>query len=213
VLLLLDEVMSGMGRTGRLFACEEDDIAPDLLTCAKGLGAGYQPIGAVLVSGRIVEAVRGGSGFFHHGFTYIGHPTACAGALAVQRTIENDGLLRNVRDKGQRLRERLSERFGDHPHIGDLRGRGLFIGLELVADRMSKQPFSPSLRLHNAIKRNAMSRGLMCYPNGGTVDGVSGDHVLLAPPFIIEDAHVEEIVEKLGEAVDASLAEAGVVQA
>jgi adenosylmethionine-8-amino-7-oxononanoate aminotransferase len=213
VLLLLDEVMSGMGRTGRLFACEEDGISPDLLTCAKGLGAGYQPIGAVLVSERIVEAVRGGSGFFHHGFTYIGHPTACAGALAVQRTIEKDDLLRNVREKGERLRQRLAERFGNHPHVGDIRGRGLFIGLELVADRMSKEPFSPALRLHATIKRNAMARGLMCYPNGGTVDGVRGDHVLLAPPFIVENSHLEEIVDRLGEAVDAALAEAGVAQA
>ncbi|MDX1710481.1 MAG: aspartate aminotransferase family protein [Rhodovibrionaceae bacterium] len=212
VLLLLDEVMCGMGRTGTLYACEQDGIAPDLLTCAKGLGAGYQPIGAVLVNERIVEAVRGGSGFFHHGFTYIGHPTACAGGLAVQRTIEADGLLANVREKGENLKSRLESRFGNHPHVGDIRGRGLFIGLELVADRTSKEPFSPGLRLHGSIKRHAMERGLMCYPNGGTADGVKGDHILLAPPFIVEDGHVEEIVDKLGEAVDAALAQAGVMQ-
>ena len=207
VLLILDEVMCGMGRTGTLFACEQEAVAPDILTCAKGLGAGYQPIGATLATARIFEAIAAGSGFFQHGFTYIGHPMACAAALAVQRTIEGERLLDNVRKQGAALRVRLEARFGNHPHIGEIRGRGLFLGLELVADRASRAPFDPDLRLHARIKAAAMARGLMCYPAGGTIDGRRGDHILLAPPFIIEDAQVSEIVERLGDAVDAALAE------
>jgi adenosylmethionine-8-amino-7-oxononanoate aminotransferase len=207
VLLILDEVMCGMGRTGTLFACEQDGVAPDMLTCAKGLGAGYQPIGAVLVSGRIYDAIAAGTGFFQHGFTYIGHPTACAAGLAVQRTIERENLLENVRRQGAALRQRLEARFGNHPHVGDVRGRGLFLGLELVADRGSLEPFDPGLRLHARVKAEAMARGLMCYPAGGTIDGKRGDHVLLAPPFIVEEAHIGQIVETLGEALDAAVSE------
>jgi len=206
VLLILDEVMCGMGRTGTLFACEQEGIAPDILTCAKGLGAGYQPIGAALVSGKIYDAIAVGSGFFHHGFTYIGHPTACAAALAVQRTIERDNLLANVVRQGDSLKRQLEERFGNHNHVADIRGRGLFIGIELVAERVSRTPFDNSLNLHARIKAEAMARGLMCYPGNGTIDGERGDHILLAPPFIVEDAHVEHIVETLGEAVDAAIA-------
>jgi adenosylmethionine-8-amino-7-oxononanoate aminotransferase len=207
VLLIFDEVMCGMGRTGTLFACEQEAVAPDILTCAKGLGAGYQAIGATLASAPIFEAIAAGSGFFQHGFTYIGHPMACAAALAVQRTIEGERLLGNVRKQGAALRARLEQRFGSHPHIGEIRGRGLFLGLELVADRASRAPFDPDLRLHARIKAAAMARGLMCYPAGGTIDGRRGDHILLAPPFIIEGAQVAEIVERLGDAVDAALAE------
>jgi len=209
VLLILDEVMCGMGRTGTLHACEQDAVVPDLLTIAKGLGAGYQPIGAVLVADGIHEAVRRGSGFFQHGHTYMGHATACAAALAVQRVLRDETLLANVRRRGAALRTRLEERFGNHHHVGDIRGRGLLLGLELVADRGDKSPFDPGLKLHARIKREAMARGLMCYPMGGTVDGVRGDHVLLAPPFIIDDGHVDTIVERLGEAVDAAIAEVG----
>tara|TARA_E500000318_G_scaffold45484_3_gene43009 strand:- start:155 stop:1483 length:1329 start_codon:yes stop_codon:yes gene_type:complete len=205
ILLIFDEVMCGMGRTGYLFACEEDGVAPDLLTIAKGLGAGYQPIGATLVSKKIFEAIRDGSGFFQHGHTYMGHPAACAGALAVQHVIEDDGLLDKVRVMGEKLKTALEERFGNHPHVGDIRGRGLFIGIELVEDRASKQSFDPDLKLHAKVKANAMANGLMCYPMGGTIDGRVGDHVLLAPPFIIDDSHVAEIVEKLGAAVESAL--------
>ena len=206
VLLILDEVMCGMGRTGTLHACEQEGIAPDILTCAKGLGAGYQPIGATLVSERIFQAIAAGSGFFQHGFTYIGHPTACAAALAVQRTIEGDHLLENVRHQGASLRAKLEERFGNHNHVADIRGRGLFIGIELVADRTSRAPFAAELNLHARIKAEAMTRGLMCYPGNGTIDGEHGDHILLAPPFIVENGHVDRIVETLGDAVDAAIA-------
>ena len=207
VLLILDEVMSGMGRTGTLYACEQDGVAPDLLTCAKGLGAGYQPIGALLLSRQIHEAIARGSGAFQHGFTYIGHATACAGALAVQRTIEREGLLDSVRERGAELMALLRERFGDHPRVGDIRGRGLFVGLELVAERATKAPFDPALKLFAAVKAEAMRRGLMCYPAGGTADGLRGDHILLAPPFIVESGHLAVIVETLGGALDAALAD------
>ncbi|MEX4006180.1 aspartate aminotransferase family protein [Neoaquamicrobium sediminum] len=210
VLLILDEVMSGMGRTGTLYGCEQDGIAPDILTCAKGLGAGYQPIGATILSERIFDTITGGSGAFQHGFTYIGHATAAAGALAVQRVIEEDGLLENCRLMGARLKERLGEAFASHPRIGDIRGRGLFIGVELVEDRETKKPFDPALRLHARIKAAAMEEGLMVYPAGGTVDGRAGDHVLVAPPFIIGEGHVGMIVEKLQRAVAAATAAAGI---
>jgi adenosylmethionine-8-amino-7-oxononanoate aminotransferase len=208
VLLILDEVMCGMGRTGTLHACEQDGVAPDLLTIAKGLGGGYQPIGAVLLSEPIFQAFAQGSGFFQHGHTYMGHPMAAAAGLAVQDVIRRDGLLANVVAMGERLDRGLKERFGANPHVGDVRGRGLFRAIELVQDRATKAPFDPALKLHASIKREAMARGLMTYPMGGAVDGARGDHVLLAPPFIVDGAQIDVIVERLGEAVDASLAAA-----
>jgi adenosylmethionine-8-amino-7-oxononanoate aminotransferase len=207
ILLILDEVMCGMGRTGTLHACEQDGVAPDLLTVAKGLGGGYQPIGAVLAQGRLVEAMRQGSGLFQHGHTYLGHAVACAAALAVQQVIRRDGLLDRVQVAGARLQRELQQRFGDHPHVGDIRGRGLFRGLEFVRDRASKRWFDPSLRLHARLKAAAMAEGLMVYPMGGTVDGRCGDHVLLAPPFITTDAELESIVERLGRALDKVLSD------
>jgi adenosylmethionine-8-amino-7-oxononanoate aminotransferase len=207
VLLILDEVMCGMGRTGTLHACEQEGVAPDLLTSAKGLGAGYQPIGALLVANKIFEAVRDGTGYFQHGHTYMGHAVACAAALAVQRAIVERDLLSNVKRQGETLHEALIERFGNHHHVGDIRGRGLFWAIELVADRTTKAPFDPELKLHAQIKRLAMERGLMCYPMGGTIDGRNGDHVLLAPPYIVDGAQVAEMVARLGEAVDAALAQ------
>ncbi len=201
VLLILDEVMCGMGRTGHLFACDHDGIAPDILCIAKGLGAGYQPIGATLCTGRIYEAIRAGSGFFQHGHTYVGHPVATAAALAVVRKLTGQNLPARVRDMGDRLHERLEAAFGQHPNIGDLRGRGLFRGIELVADRDTRAPFDPGLGLAGKIKKAAVDEGLICYPMAGTRDGRNGDHILLAPPFIVEDAQLDELVEKLGRAV------------
>ena len=206
VLLIFDEVMCGMGRTGTLYACEQEGVTPDILICAKGLGAGYQPIGAVLATEKVYGMIRDGSGSFQHGHTYMGHPVACAAALAVQTAIEEDGLLANVRAMGARLHEALQDRFGNHHHVGDIRGRGLFRALELVSDRASKVPFDPALKLHAKVKAEAMARGMMCYPMGGTIDGQYGDHVLLAPPFIIDESHVSDITNRLGEAVDAAIA-------
>lgn len=207
VLLILDEVMCGMGRTGTLHACEQDGVTPDIMTIAKGLGGGYQPIGAALVSGRIDQAIAAGSGAFMHGHTYIGHATASAAALAVQRTILETNLLDQVRRRGQELAAALQERLGEHPHIGDMRGRGLFAGIELVEDRASTAPFDPGLKLHARIKQEAMARGLMCYPGGGTIDGRRGDHILLAPPYIITPDQIGELVNKLGAAIDAAIAQ------
>jgi len=206
VLLILDEVMCGMGRTGTLYACEQEGVAPDIMTIAKGLGAGYQPIGAMLCSDRIYQAIEQGSGFFQHGHTYIGHPVACAAGHAVVGKITGQGLLGNVVSRGASLREALQQRFGEHPNIGDIRGRGLFLGMEFVAGRDDKQPFDPGLGFNKRFKKAAMETGLICYPMGGTIDGHRGDHVLLAPPFIIDDNHVGEIVDKLGCALDTTLA-------
>ena len=206
VLLILDEVMCGMGRTGTLFAYEQEGIVPDIVVVAKGLGGGYQPIGAVLVSAKIFDAVSSGSGFFQHGHTYLGHPIACAAALAVQRTVQKENLLLNVQRRGVALRRALDERLEHHPNIGEIRGRGLFLGIELVANRATKQPFPAAARLHLALKREAMERGLICYPMGGTIDGRLGDHVLIAPPFIINEMHVAEIVDRFSSALAATLA-------
>jgi hypothetical protein len=208
VLLVLDEIMCGMGRTGAMHACEQEGIAPDLMTVAKGLGAGYQPLAAVLVSRKVYEAFRQGSGTFQHGLTFMAHPVACAAGLAVRKAIKSRDLLANVRRQGEALREQLEERFGNHRHVGNIRGRGLFWGLELVADRASKEPFDPALKLHARIKAEGMKRGLICYPGGGTADGMRGDHVIVSPPFIVTETQVTEIVELLGDVVDAALAEA-----
>lgn len=209
ILLILDEVMCGMGRTGTLYACEQEGVVPDLIAIAKGLGGGFQPIGAVLVAEKIVAALRAGSGFFQHGHTYIGHPVAAAAALAVQRVIKRDRLVERCREYGARLRARLEAAFRDHPHVGDIRGRGLFLALELVRDRATKEPFDPALRLHARVKTAALDAGLMCYPMGGTIDGRRGDHVLLAPPFIIADAELDLLIERLRAGIDAALAAAG----
>ncbi len=206
VLLILDEVMCGMGRTGTLHACEQEGVSPDLLAVAKGLGGGYQPIGAVLAQEKIVDAMREGSGFFQHGHTYLGHAIACAAALAVQQVFERDQLMAQVRARGGFLEQLMRGNWHAHPHVGDIRGRGLFWGLELVQDRARKTPFDPARKLHARIKQEAMARGLMVYPMGGTVDGRYGDHVLLAPPFIASEAELTLMVERLGSAVDAAIA-------
>ncbi|WP_343079130.1 aspartate aminotransferase family protein [Ostreiculturibacter nitratireducens] len=206
ILLILDEVMCGMGRTGYLFACLEDGVAPDMITIAKGLGAGYQPIGALLTSGRIYDAIAKGTGFFQHGHTYMGHAMAAAGANAVIGEILERDLLSRVRQQGEKLDAALRAAFAQHPHVGDIRGRGLFRGVELVADRETKAPFDPARKINARIKSEAFAAGLICYPMGGTIDGQTGDHVLLAPPFIIEDAQIDELVEKLSGAIDKALA-------
>ena len=206
ILLILDEVMCGMGRTGTLYACEQEGVTPDLIAIAKGLGGGYMPIGALLLHDRIFKALAEGSGALQHSHTYMGHPLACAAALAVQKVIRRDGLLANVRKQGAYFARRLNERFGNHPFVGDVRGRGLFQGIELVADRASKQPFDPARKIHAKIKAEAMARGLLVYPMGGTAGNERGDHVLLAPPFIVDEAAVDAIIERLGDAVDAAVA-------
>jgi adenosylmethionine-8-amino-7-oxononanoate aminotransferase len=208
-LLILDEVMCGMGRTGRLHAWQQEGIAPDIQAIAKGLGGGYQPIGAMLANAELIDTIRQGSGAFQHGHTYLAHPLACAAALEVQRIIDEENLLERVRDLGCHLERRLTERFGNHRHVGDIRGRGLFQAIELVADRASRAPFDPTLKLNQRIKAAALERGLACYPGGGTVDGRNGDHVLLAPPYIATSDDIDMIVDRLGAAVDSALKTAG----
>jgi adenosylmethionine-8-amino-7-oxononanoate aminotransferase len=212
ILLILDEVMCGIGRTGTLHACEQEGIAPDLMAIAKGLGGGFQPVGAVLVGGRVIDAIARGSGFFQHGHTYIGHPVACAAALAVQKVLARDRLVERCARQGARLRAALDEAFGDHHCVGEVRGRGLFQAIELVADRAGKAPFEPALKMHARVKRAAMERGLMCYAMGGTIDGARGDHVMLAPPFIIGDDELDVVIERLVEAVDVAVESAGVAR-
>ena len=205
VLLILDEVMCGMGRTGHLFACEADDIAPDILCIAKGLGAGYQPIGAMLCTGSIYETIGKGSGLFQHGHTYLGHPVACAASLTVVKAIRDRDLLNAVSKQSRKLFDALNAHLGQNPFVGDIRGRGLFVGVELVKDRGLKKPFDPSLRLAAQIKRKAFDHGLICYPMSGTRDGEFGDHILLAPPFTISDVQISELVEKTAKALSSVL--------
>ncbi len=197
VLLILDEVMCGMGRTGHLFASEYDQVVPDIVCIAKGLGAGYQPIGAMLCNQRVYAAIAQGSGFFQHGHTYLAHAAAAAGGLAVMAEISKPSMLAQIQQTGQVLHNRLQESFGQHPFVGDIRGRGLFWGLEFVADRDSKQAFDPNLQLAKKFKQIAFDRGLMIYPMSGTIDGIQGDHILLAPPYIFGDSHLDELMDKL----------------
>ncbi len=202
VLLILDEVMCGMGRTGHLFACEAEGVTPDILCIAKGLGAGYQPIGAMLCSRTIYDTIAAGSGFFQHGHTYLGHPVAAAAGLAVLHELLERDLVSQVRARGAYLETRLRERFAQHPHVGDIRGRGLFWGIEFVADRATKAPFDPALGLAGKLKKTAFAEGLICYPMPGTRDGRHGDHVLLAPPFIASEEELDDALDRLARAVD-----------
>ena len=205
VLLILDEVMCGMGRCGSLYTFEQEGVVPDLVCIAKGLGAGYQPIGAVIATKRVYDAVVSGTGFFQHGHTYLGHAAACAGALAVQKRLNDDGLIGRVNSLGDLLGDKLRAAFGRHPNVGDIRGRGLFRAVELVQDRATKKSFDAQKKVNARLKKEALRAGLICYPMGGTVDGVEGDHVLFAPPFIVEEAHLDELVEKFSTALSTTL--------
>ncbi|MEL6571094.1 MAG: aspartate aminotransferase family protein [Pseudomonadota bacterium] len=205
ILLILDEVMCGMGRTGTFFACDQDEVRPDIVTIAKGLGAGYQPIGAMLCSDTIYQAIADGSGFFQHGHTYLGHPVACAAANAVVTKLTDGGLTGRAAQMGAYLDQALTERFGQHPHVGDIRGRGMFRGLEFVHDRDAKTPFEPKTQLAARLKKQAFANGLICYPMSGTIDGRQGDHVLLAPPFICTEAQIDELVDILAISFEAVL--------
>lgn len=203
ILLILDEVFCGVGRTGTFHACTQDGIVPDILTLAKGLGGGFQPIGAVLMAEKIYQAIKAGSGAFKAGFTYMGHAAACAGALAVQEIIRDEKLVENAAVRGQRLHEALIERFGNHHHVGDVRGRGLLQAIEIVEDRSTKAPFDPSQQISAQVNHVSIGKGLLCFAVRGAIDGVQGDHVMICPPYIINDNHVSEIVDKLGQTIDA----------
>ncbi len=202
IVLILDEVFCGTGRTGTMFAFEHEGITPDIAVIAKGLGAGYQPIGALVAADRIMEPIRRGAGALAHGHTYSGHAAACAGATAVLTAIRENNLFSRVTTQGAKLMAGLRDRFDDHPNVGDIRGTGLLQAVEFVKNRSTREPFDPSLRLHALLKTTTLANGLMCYPQGGTIDGVRGDHITLAPPFIIEDEHITEILDKLEQAID-----------
>jgi adenosylmethionine-8-amino-7-oxononanoate aminotransferase len=202
VLLILDEVMCGMGRTGSLFACDEEDVIPDILTIAKGLGAGYQPIGAMICQNFIYDAIANGSGFFQHGHTYLGHPVACAASLSVLNKLVNENFSSQVKEKGQYLQKNLEMHLGQNQYVGDIRGRGLFRGIEIVKNRSTKEPFQKKLNIAGKIKREALDIGLICYPMQGTVDGSKGDHILIAPPFIINEDEINELSTKLKSTID-----------
>ncbi|UVK48663.1 aspartate aminotransferase family protein (plasmid) [Mesorhizobium sp. AR07] len=207
VLLVLDEVFCGLGRTGTLHACEQDGVAPDFLTFAKGIAAGYQPIGATMVNQRVYDAIVSGSGTFKGGYTYSGHATACAAAIAVQKFLRAPGFLDQVKAMGSVLAQRLQDRFAQHPHVGDIRGRGMLMTVELVEDRSTKAPFAASHGLSSRIYQNAQARGLITHALSGTIDGYVGDHVVICPPLIASGEHIETIVGLLGEAIDAALVE------
>ena len=205
VLFIADEIMCGMGRTGSLFACEQESVVPDIIPVAKGLGGGYQPVGGVFAHRKVMQAIEAGTNTLANGHTYMGHAVASAAALAVQKVIEEENLLERVRVLGAGLGQRLHARLDEHSHVGDIRGRGLFWAVELVADRDSRQTFAPGLRLHQRVKDEAMRRGLVCYPSGGTADGITGDHVLFAPPYIISEAQLDDLVDIAGDAISAAI--------
>jgi adenosylmethionine-8-amino-7-oxononanoate aminotransferase len=205
VLLILDEVMSGSGRTGTFLSCEQDGIVPDIVTLGKGLGGGYQPIGAVLCTSDIYETVAKGSGALKHGQTYNAHAVGCAASLAVQHIIQSEKLLERATKAGETLMKLLNARFGTHPNVGDIRGRGLIQAIELVADRRTKAPFNPELEMHKRAKAEAFKHGLLVYPSGGTIDGRNGDHILLAPPYNVKDEELEMIVDLLDDTINAVL--------
>ncbi|MGA0005196.1 MAG: aspartate aminotransferase family protein [Burkholderiaceae bacterium] len=212
ILLILDEVMCGMGRTGSLFAYEQEAIDPDMVCIAKGLGGGYQPIAALMVSKSIHESIVNGSGFFQHGHTYLGHPIACATALAVLGVFSEENVLAEAGHRSRYFFDALHQAFDGHPNVGDIRGRGLFLGLELVADKGTKAPFPPSHKLHAVLKSTALENGLMCYPMGGTIDGRHGDHVLLAPPLVISNLEIDQAVSMLTASLEQALRDSRATQ-
>jgi adenosylmethionine-8-amino-7-oxononanoate aminotransferase len=203
VLWIADEIMCGSGRTGTYFAFEHDGVRPDIVTLAKGIGAGYQALAATVLSGTVVESLEASG--FAHGHTYIGHPVGCAAGVAVQNIIDRDGLLTRTRDYGQRFGQLLRDRFGDHPHVGDIRGRGLFLALELVSDRSSGHGFPGAGSLPARLMRTAMDCGLICYPGGIEVDGACVPHIMLAPPMILEEFHMQECCDKLAAVLDRAI--------
>jgi adenosylmethionine-8-amino-7-oxononanoate aminotransferase len=205
VLLIADEVMTGFGRTGRWFGLDHWGVRPDMLVAAKGATSGYWPFGFVAASDEIHGAVMG-SGGFTHGFTYSHAPAGAAVAREVLRILEAESLVEASAAKGTRLRELLEGRLGDHPNVGDIRGRGLLVGLELVADRSTRAAFPRAARLTEAIVRGARARGVLLYSGTGNADGVNGDTILLGPPFVVTDDELARIVAAVGESIDEAVA-------
>lgn len=207
VLMIADEVMCGMGRTGSLYALAAEGVCPDIITTAKGLAAGFMPLAAVLASQKVVAVLDQGSANLWNGHTYMSHSVACAGALAVMQAIESEGLLENVRKQGAYLSQALHAAFGQNANIGDIRGRGLFQSIEIIANRETKTPFPAAKGIAAKIKARAQAQGLLLYPAAGCADGVNGDHVLIAPPYIVEAAQIDQIVTILKSVVEETLAD------
>lgn len=207
ILLVADEVMCGMGRTGTLFAMEQEGVCPDIIIVAKGLGAGFQPIAGVLARESVIDAIEGGSGALANGHTYMSHAVACAGSLAALKVIEDENLLERVVYLGKYLRAGLESRFGQHAHVGDIRGRGLFQAMEFVADRETKEPFPKELGLAARFKTTALQAGLVTYPSAGCADGVLGDHLLLAPPYISTEEQIDSMIDICDDVLRQCLAE------
>ena len=199
--LILDEVMCGTGRTGSMMAYQQEHITPDMVTMAKGLAAGYQPIGALLCTNKLIALIRDNSGYFQHGHPFMGHAQAVPVSIATQKIIRSEGLLPKVVARGKTIRHGLRNALGEHPNVGDIRGRGMFIGVEFVVNKGSKESFDPASKIHRKIQKTAMEIGLLCYGMGGTVDGKRGDHILLAPPYNIDDVEEQELIEKFVDAV------------
>lgn len=195
VLLIFDEIMCGSGRTGTFFAHEHDGVKPDIVTLAKGIAGGYQPLAATLAGSRVISVLAGNG--FVHGHTYVGHPVACAAGLAVQQVLDEQDLVQRTREMGQRFGALLRERLQQHPNVGEIRGRGLFWALELVAEQRSKAGFANARDLPDRLRLSAMDNGLICYPGGIRVNGATVPHIMLAPPMILEECHMQECVDKL----------------
>ncbi|KAK1142419.1 hypothetical protein N8T08_007971 [Aspergillus melleus] len=204
ILLILDEIMCGIGRTGSFFAFEqEQDVIPDILTVAKGLGGGYAAISGVLIHNKVIDVLRQGSNAYNNGHTYQAHPTSCAAALAVQKIVRREGLVSRCADMGRVLEELLHIELRDCRSVGDIRGRGLFWAVEFVRDKKSKESFDPALKFGLRVQQAAFEKGVAIYPGAGSVDGFRGDHVLLAPPFIITEEQLKTICRVLREAIEA----------
>jgi len=209
VLLIADEVMCGAGRCGTWRALEHDGVKPDIMTLAKGLGGGYVPIGVTIFSAQVGAPIYSVSGGPNTGHTLTGHTLACAAAVAVQEVIIRDNLLERVSSAGARFKSELQARLADIDAVGDVRGRGYFVGIELVSDRDSREPYPATLNLHDRIRSRAMEAGLICYPAGGNVDGESGDVAILAPPFIASDEELHEIIDKFDRGLRQALVDVG----
>ncbi|HYK95055.1 MAG TPA: aminotransferase class III-fold pyridoxal phosphate-dependent enzyme [Candidatus Dormibacteraeota bacterium] len=207
VLLIADEVMTGFGRTGRWFGIDHWGIRPDILVGAKGGASGYIPFGLVAASGAVFDAIMDGPGFVH-GFTYSHHAVGAAVAGEVLRILESEGLVEAAADKGEVLLARLRERLGDHPHVGDIRGRGLLLGVELVADRETRAPFPRAEKVTEGVLRAGRRAGVLLYPSTGLADGTNGDAIVLGPPFVVTDHELTAIVDRLATAIDVALAAA-----
>jgi adenosylmethionine-8-amino-7-oxononanoate aminotransferase len=203
VLLIFDEIMCGSGRTGDYFAHQYDGVRPDIVTLAKGIGGGYQPLAAVIMNSRIADVLNNAG--FAHGHTYIGHPTACAAGVAVLRVIERDHLLPRAKALGEKLLPILRAELGDHENVGDIRGRGLFAGIELVANRDSRSGFTDARTMPDRLRLAAMAAGLIVYPGGLQLDGKTVPHIMLAPPMIAVEDELLDGAKRLRHVIESVL--------